>query len=291
MDPKKTTKNKVSCPTATRQSERVAERERERAARSTAEQQPERSLPAAASRVPVRIPEEAEDLESSSTATTPPRLTTPTFNPLPQPTAQEDAPGRRSTTEVRNIDVGTSEDQDSDQALVASGATAAGATASSSSVWPGRKNQAFSKLIKDDPSSVGVPKVRHSLASDSGVGGPSDTLLQSPISDSFLGGLLQSSSKDQAVARSGRETVKACLSPRPPGRFGALNTGNRTQSVPDLSETFGELERSSSEGDLDINVLDFSLGTTLGFGSQSMRPSSDHDDSSSNDSSRGENNT
>ena len=89
----------------------------------------------------------------------------------------------------------------------------------------------------------------------------------------------------------GRETVKACLSPRPPGRFGALNTSDRTQSVPDLSETIGELERSSSEGALDINVLDFSLGTTLGFGSQSMRPCSDNDDSSSNDSSRGEDNS
>lgn len=168
----------------------------------------------------------------------------------------------------------------------------AGATASSSSVWPGRGNQAFSKLIKDDPSSVGVPKVRQSLASDSGVGGPFDTLLHSLISDSFLGGLLQSSSTDQAVARSGRETVRACLSPRPPGRFGALNTSDRTQSVPDLSETFGELERSSSEGALDIDVLDFSLGTTLGFGLQSMRPGSDNDSlSSEDDSSRGGDNS
>jgi hypothetical protein len=63
--------------------------------------------------------------------------------------------------------------------------------------------------------------------------------------------------------------------------------------VPDLSETFGELERSSSEGALDIDVLDFSLGTTLGFGSQSMRPGSDNNDSlsSEDDSSRGEDNS
>ena len=160
MDPKKTKKTKVSCPTATRQSESVAERNHERVATSSsAAQQPERSLSTAASRIPVRIPEEEEHSESSSSATTPPRLTTPMLNPLPQPTAQEDAPGRRSTAAVQIIDVGTTEDQDSDQALVASGATVADATASSSSVWPGRGNQAFSKLIKDDPSSVCLPRI------------------------------------------------------------------------------------------------------------------------------------
>lgn len=164
--------------------------------------------------------------------------------------------------EEATSEVGTKEDRDSDHALFATDSTSAGTGASSSTVWPGRDAQAHGKLTKDDSSSAGVLRVRASFARDNGVRCPSDTLLQNRIIDSFLGGLLQRTSKDQAISRSGREAVKVCLSSKPPGRFGALSFRDRTKFVPDLSKTLSELDQSSKKG-LDIEALDFTLNTAL----------------------------
>lgn len=88
-----------------------------------------------------------------------------------------DASGQEVKSEERTSNVGTQGSQIRDKVIVAIDPTEAGAGVCSTKVWPDLADQAPSELTGDGPNSAGAPKVSKSLASDSGVGGPSDTLL------------------------------------------------------------------------------------------------------------------